>query len=249
MPPTSQPNDQHRGGRGPVALVGGNEFTQPARPLDAWLLERSGGDEVLVVPTAAARHHPEMAVETAAWHFGKVGGRVEGVMVLDRAAASDPRQVDRLAAARFVYLPGGDPPVVADVLRGTPAWEAILAANAAGGVLAGSSAGAMVLGPHMLAPPWEEPVEGLGLLPDVVVVPHFDRLDAARRDRYVDRALRVLPGFADGAVRLVGVYECTGVVLGTGGRVDVLGGGAAFVYEKGEQVRRWTAPAEGERWE
>lgn len=249
MPPTSQPNDRRGDRRGPVALVGGNEFTQPARPLDARLLERSGGDEVLVVPTAAARHHPEMAVETAAWHFGKIGGRVEGVMILDRAAASDPRLVDRLAAARFVYLSGGDPPVVADVLRGTPAWEAILAANAAGGVLAGSSAGAMVLGPHMLAPMWEEPVEGLGLLPDVVVVPHFDRLDAARREAYVDRALRVLPGFADGAVRVVGAYECTGVVLGPGGTVDVLGGGAAVVYEKGEQARRWTAPAEGERWE
>ncbi|MGH2688979.1 MAG: Type 1 glutamine amidotransferase-like domain-containing protein, partial [Actinomycetota bacterium] len=208
-----------------------------------------GGEEVLVLPTAAARHRPEMAVETAAWHFGKVGGRVEGVMILDREAASDPRLVDRLAAARFVYLSGGDPPVVADVLRGTPAWEAILAANAAGGVLAGSSAGAMVLGPHMLAPMWEEPVAGLGLLPGIVVVPHFDRLDAARREAYLDRALRVLPGFAGGAVRLVGAYECTGVVLGARGTVDVLGAGTAVVYEKGVQVRRWAAPAEGERWE
>ena len=41
-------------------------------------------------PTAAARHHPEMAVDTARWHFEKIGGRVEPVMVLDCASASDP---------------------------------------------------------------------------------------------------------------------------------------------------------------
>jgi cyanophycinase len=239
------PADQH----GPIALVGGNEFTQPARPLDAWLLERSGGDEILVVPTAAARHHPDMAVETAAWHFGKIGGRVEPLMILDRQAASDPAMVDRLAAARFVYLTGGDPPVLTEVFRGTPAWEAILAANAAGGVLAGSSAGAMVLGPWMLAPMWGGPLEGLAFLADVVAVPHFDRLDAVRRGTYLDRALRVIPGFAEGQVRLVGVHECTGVVLEAGGAVDVLGGGSAIMYEKGEQVRRWTAPVEGEPWE
>ena len=232
--------------RGPIALVGGSEFMPAARPLDAWLLERSGGDEVLVLPTAAARHHPEMAVDTARWHFEKIGGRVEPVMVLDCASASDPSIAERLAGARFVYLTGGDPDVLADVLRGTPAWDAVLQASASGAVVAGSSAGAMVMGPSMMAPMWEEPREGLGWLPDLVTVPHFDRLDAPRRDGYVDRALRLVPGFADGTVRILGIYECTGVVLDAD-RWRVLGAGSATVYRKGEAVRTWTAPAE-EDW-
>jgi cyanophycinase len=232
--------------RGPIALVGGSEFMPPARPLDTWLLERSGGDEVLVLPTAAARHHPEMAVDTARWYFEKLGGRVEPLMVLDRTTASDAAVAERLARARFVYLTGGDPGVLADVMRGTPAWQAILEASASGAVVAGSSAGAMVMGPSMLTPMWEEPLEGLGLLPDLVTVPHFDRLDGSRRDAFVERALRLVPGFADGHVRILGVYECTGVVL-HGGRCSVLGAGSATVYEKGVASRTWTAPVE-EDW-
>jgi cyanophycinase-like exopeptidase len=105
----------------------------------------------------------------------------------------------------------------------------------------------MVMGPSMMAPMWETPLEGLGWLPGLVTVPHFDRLDGTRRDAYVEQALRLVPGFADGDVRLLGVYECTGVVL-HGSRVSVLGAGSAVVYEKGELVRTWTAPAEGESW-
>ena len=221
----------------------------PARPLDSWLLERSGGDEVLVLPTAAARAHPDMAVDTARRHFEKIGGRVEPAMVLDRESAADPAIVERLAGGRFVYLTGGDPGVLAGILRGTPAWQAVLEASGAGAVVAGSSAGAMVMGPWMLAPMWEEPLQGLGWLPGLVTVPHFDRMDGARREAYVGRALRLVPGLADGDVRILGVHECTGVVLEHGGRFGVLGAGSAVLYEKGEAVRTWTAPAEGEAWE
>jgi cyanophycinase len=234
--------------RGPIALVGGSEFMPPARPLDARLLERSGAGEVLVLPTAAARSHPDMAVETARRHFERIGGRVEPVMVLDRGTAADRSIAQRLAGARFVYLTGGDPGVLAEILRATPAWDAIRGASAAGAVVAGSSAGAMVMGPSMLAPMWDAPVDGLGWLPDLVTVPHFDRLDRSRREAYVERALRLVPGFADGAVRLLGVHECTGVVLEAGDRVSVLGPGSAVLYEKGEAVRTWSAPVEGEVW-
>jgi cyanophycinase len=220
----------------------------PARPLDTWLLERSGGDEVVILPTAAARSHPGMAVDTARRHFERIGGRVEPAMVLDRESATDPVIVERLAGARFVYLTGGDPGVLAGILRGTPAWDAILDASAAGAVVAGSSAGAMVMGPSMLAPMWETPLDGLGWLPDLVTVPHFDRLDGSRREAYVDRALRLIPGFADGNVRILGVYECTGAVLDPGGRMSVLGAGSVVLYEKGEPVRTWTAPAELQAW-
>jgi cyanophycinase len=234
---------------GPIALVGGSEFTPPARPLDLRLLELSGGEDVIVVPTAVARHRPDLAVETARRHFAAIGGRVEPLMVLDRASARDPAAVERVRQARFVYLTGGDPDVLADVLRGTPVWRAILEANDAGAVVAGSSAGAMVFGPSMLGPVWDELLDGLGWLPDLVTVPHFDRLDGPRREALVEGALRLVPGFAEGAVRLLGVFECTGVVLRAGGRVDVLGAGSAVLHAKGRPLRRWSAPIEGEAWE
>ena len=52
---------------GPLALVGGDEW-HPGCEFDAELLAASGGDDVLVLPTAAAYEHPEKAVDFAtAW--------------------------------------------------------------------------------------------------------------------------------------------------------------------------------------
>ena len=65
---------------GPLALVGGMEWRDGCT-FDRELLEASGGDEVLVLPTAAAYEHPERAVETA-------------------TAAYEGEQFERLAAPR-----------------------------------------------------------------------------------------------------------------------------------------------------
>jgi cyanophycinase-like exopeptidase len=82
-------------------------------------------------------------------------------------------------AANFVYLSGGRPAYLAETLAGTPVWDAILDVLARGGVVAGCSAGAMIFGakvPHLPPPPiW---VPAFALLPDVVIVPHFDEMGA-----------------------------------------------------------------------
>jgi hypothetical protein len=49
---------------GTVALVGGGEFRASAA-VDRALLELSGADRVLVLPTAAAYEHPDRAVSAA----------------------------------------------------------------------------------------------------------------------------------------------------------------------------------------
>ena len=56
-----------------------------------------------------------------------------------------PANVARLEAAHVIHLPGGDPDLLPAVLRGTPAWAAILRAHVAGACVAGASAGAMAL--------------------------------------------------------------------------------------------------------
>ena len=49
---------------GVLALVGGNEWQEKCT-FDRDLLEASGGNEVVVLPTAAAYEHPERSVEHA----------------------------------------------------------------------------------------------------------------------------------------------------------------------------------------
>jgi cyanophycinase len=223
--------------RGTLALVGGAEWRPPAAPLDAWLLERSGSSVVTVLPTAA-KDHPEMAVATAARYFHSLGGEVRAAPVLTRADAEDSQWRDRLASARFLYIAGGDPRHLHSVLTGTPAWDGVLDALGAGATVAGSSAGAMVLCDRMLIP-WSKSTQpGLGLLHDLVIVPHFERWRA--------RLLRV--GYAVGDGRVLGIDEATGLVLEADGCL-VLGAGTVSLYrvkEGGPPSEIWTTKAPDE---
>ncbi|MBW3610812.1 MAG: Type 1 glutamine amidotransferase-like domain-containing protein [Actinobacteria bacterium] len=156
---------------GPLALVGGGEW-QPGCEFDAELLEASGGSEVLVMPTAAAYEHPERAVATAAEWFAELGGAVRGLDVLQRSDALDADNAAEVRAARFVYLCGGSPLHLRSVLKETPVWEALMAAWDDGAVVAGSSAGAMVLCDPMVDPRGGAFTVGLGLVVNLAVLAH-----------------------------------------------------------------------------
>ncbi len=156
---------------GPLALVGGDEWG-PGCDFDAELLEASGGAEVLVLPTAAAYEHPERAVATAAGWFSSLGGTARGLDVLQRGDALDPANAGEVRAARFVYLCGGSPLHLRSVLKETPVWEALAAAWDDGAVVAGSSAGAMVLCDPMVDPRGGAFTVGLGMVVNLAVLAH-----------------------------------------------------------------------------
>lgn len=214
---------------GPIALVGGNEFRDAGRDLDAWLIERSGQrrrKHVAVLPTAAAHSRPEMAIATATKYFASLGVTVREVMVLDRADADDAGTAEDLERAPFVYLTGGDPRHLAESLRDSLVWAAIVTALNKGAVLAGSSAGAMALCEKMLVPRQQELADGLGLLRDIVVLPHHN-------------SYKTVPDVP----HAVGIDEATGLVL-DGETTRVLGAGSVTWYRDGKQVSRVAAPAE-----
>lgn len=221
---------------GVLALVGGAEWQPPAAALDAWLLERSGSPVVTVLPTAAVRA-PAMAVATAAGHFASLGGEVEAAAVHTRADAEDPLWRARLGSARFLYLAGGEPRHLVATLAGTPAWSGVLDALEAGATVAGSSAGAMALCDRMFVPGSAVTEPALGPLADLVVLPHF----AAWAGRLSPAARAV------GSGRMVGIDECTGLVL-DGGTCRVLGPGEVRVFdvEDGTARQRWAAASRAE---
>ena len=209
---------------GHLALVGGGEFTDGCT-FDAGLLEASGASEVLIVPTAAAYEHPQRLVEQAVSWFDRLGVAARGLELLARPDASAPDVVEALAASRFTYLVGGSPLHLRAVIKDSPAWDAIEAAWLAGGVLAGSSAGAMVLCDPMVDPRGGAFTLGLGLLSGVAVIPahnHWSE-DAAHRTRKMSPPDLVLAGIdestalirdPDGSWRADGAGE---VVLFLGG--------------------------------
>lgn len=158
---------------GPLALIGGGEW-QTGCDFDADLLEASGGNDVLVIPAAAAFERPERAVERAKTWFGELGGNVRDLPVLKRPDAENHDYADAVRNARFVYLADGSAQHLRSVLKDSLLWEAIQHAWASGAVIAGSSAGATVLGDPMVDPRGGTFALGLGLVKKLAVVPHWE---------------------------------------------------------------------------
>ncbi|MGH2705505.1 MAG: Type 1 glutamine amidotransferase-like domain-containing protein [Actinomycetota bacterium] len=222
---------------GPIALVGGGEFLPAARPVDEWLLRRAASQSVAVLPTAAAHQRPEMAIATARRHFRGLGAEVDELAVLEREDAGDESLARRAREADFIYLCGGDPRHLLEVLRDSAVWQSILDARRRGAVLAGSSAGAMVLCEFLRPPGSSAPVRALGLVERVVVVPHHDRTAAA--------GMRASASMAREGARVLGIDESTALVL-DGGRCHVIGAGGVTLYAASAPAWTRTAPAEME---
>ena len=115
-------------------------------------------------------------------HFRALGAQVSPVMLLTRDDAQDERVLADLRGADLYYFSGGNPEHVIETLHDTPAWQIIRASYVAGAVLAGCSAGAMMLGGYTLSvravmrgqpPRW---LPALGIAPGIVLMPHFDRM-------------------------------------------------------------------------
>jgi len=166
--------------QGRIALVGSGEYLPVMQETEAWLLENRPRKYVQLATAAA----PEGDTSVAHWH--DLGARaadrlgVEQVVidVRDRDDANDPKWVELISGAGLIYLSGGNPSYLAETLRDTKVWAAITNEWNLGASLAGCSAGAMAMCGYV--PDFRHPrsggVSGLGLLPNIRVLPHFDRL-------------------------------------------------------------------------
>ena len=162
------------------------------------------------------------------------------VDVRTREDAESAAFADLVAGAGLVYLSGGNPAYLADTLRGTAVWQAILDAHAAGAAIAGCSAGAMAMSdwaPRMRDIRSDHPT-GLGLVDHVRVIPHFDKMLAWVPDMLRNALLRLPEG-----TTLLGIDEDTALVGGpheweVQGRqsVWVLGDGSRVEHKPGSRI-------------
>jgi cyanophycinase len=125
---------------------------------------------------------------------------------------ADRAEIAKLVeGAGLIYLSGGHPGFLAETLRDTVVWTAIVEAWRNGAALAGCSAGAMAFSAWVpsLRHPREGGTRGLGLLPHVRAIPHFD----AFVSRIPDMMTRFLLPH-DPAITVLGVDEETALVGG-----------------------------------
>ncbi len=186
--------------------------------MDRALLDRLGGARsIVIVPTAATNENPYVAGENGIRHFRRLGAAPDKLLI-DEDNANQVEVAAALEQFRAVYFTGGDPVYLLETLRGSRTWEAVQSVHARGGLIAGSSAGAMVLGGWMWR--FDGWVPGLALAPNLAVLPHHATM-AARWD--AARMAAALPGGAT----LIGIDEATALLLPEG---LVLGAGEVTRY-------------------
>jgi cyanophycinase len=170
---------------GAVALVGSGEFLPAMTEFDVGLLVATGRPRprVVIIPTAS---WPDGEAAFARWasmgvaHFSNLGAEVEPVPIRDRSDADDGAHAQAIGEADLIYLSGGKPGHLSATLDGSAAGWALSQAHARGAVVAGCSAGAMVLAERhfdfrrrrLIWPVrWSD---GLGLVQGASVIPHYD---------------------------------------------------------------------------
>ena len=194
---------------GRLALVGSGEYLPVMQDVEAWLLHDRPARYVQLATAASLEGDRVLAK----WHrLGAEAAERLGVeqVVVDvrvREDAEDPDLAESIGGAGLIYLSGGNPGHLARTLRGTRVWAAIVAEWRSGASLAGCSAGAMALGGYV--PDFRHPqrggTDGLGVVPDLRVLPHFDKYSRM----IPDFALR--PLVTEGTT-VVGIDEDTALV-------------------------------------
>ena len=213
---------------GDIGLVGGEEFRAGCEEMDREIMRASGQEpaRVVIIPTAAVTG-PEKAANDGVRHFSSLGGDAESLMILDRSHADDAGLAGSLAGAGVIYFTGGSPDHLLTTLRDSLLWRAILEAADQGAVLAGSSAGAMVLGELMRRPRLGGWVDALGVTPGLAVLPHHEGSDPVQTSSQLQS--QTSSGLPAG-LTVLGIDARTGC-LGRPGRWRVVGSGRVTVYQ------------------
>jgi cyanophycinase len=217
---------------GLLLLNGGDEFRPGNEPQDHELVAAAGAGAAYVVATAARRHRPEEAVATARRWFTGLGLDVEELPVYTRTDAGSAELAARAAGAGLLYLTGGDPGLLAEVLRGSRVWAAMLAAWRGGAAVAGSSAGAMALCRWTLVmarwPRHHErrAADALGLVPGTAVLPHYQSMGS-----------RWSVADPPAGLTLLGVDERTAAVWDRAGGWHAAGEGEVTVIANDDRAR------------
>lgn len=216
--------------RGELVIIGGREDKQGDRKILTELARKTNGGKLVVI-TAASE------VANDLWEDYKLQFRDLGIKKIEHLAieqpeeARNPRLLSVLEKARTIFFTGGDQLKITSKLGGTAIEEMITKIYQQGGIIAGTSAGASVMGQTMLVGGENSEshkvgnwmmAPGMGLAPGMIIDQHF-----AQRGR-IGRLL--------GAVALnprilgIGIDEDTAIIV-EGDKFKVIGSNAVYVVD------------------
>jgi len=222
---------------GSLALVGSGEYLPAMTAFEKSLLDdgiKNGKSaKYIQIPTAAGQESDDRLDFWKALgqtQADAIGVQATYLPIYTRDDAFKQEHVDAIKDSALMYMSGGDPHYLAEVLIDTPVWAAMVENWQSGASLAGCSAGAMVLSAQipnfrMLK---RSPSKGLNLLPEIRVIPHFNKFF-----KWIpESAAKVLLHVPDDSI-LIGVDEMTAIVKRTGNDHWVVVGDAKVHVLKG----------------
>ena len=219
-----------------VMAIGGAEDRIQARQILHTFFNRAGSTEARIMIIPAASRDPETMGRVYRSIFEEMGAKcVEVLDVRDRQQSEDPQLLDSLENCNGVFMSGGDQLRLCALLANTPFMEKLRLQIHQGRIsLAGTSAGAAVIGHHMIAaggsgespnPSLVDMSIGLGIIPEVIVDQHFHNRN---------RMARLISAVAANPRKLgIGIDEDTCAMFEGDGLVQVLGKGTVTIVDPG----------------
>jgi cyanophycinase len=188
-------------------------------------------DSRLILATIAS-HEPEGYLKKYQDSFAELGVKeVTEFYVKDRTEARSPEKMKALEGVQAVFFSGGDQLRITSQIGGTPIFDRIFEIYKAGGVVAGTSAGASMMSETMLVTGPNAAsfrigdirmAPGLGFLPHVIIDQHF-----AERGRIG----RLIGAISQNPRELgIGIDEDTAIVV-RGELFHVIGSGAVYLVD------------------
>ncbi len=223
-----------------VLVIGGAEDKIYGRQILHTFFQRSGGVDarIAIIPSASR----EPTVIGSRYHdiFSEMGAKtIEVIDIREREHGENLEWQAFVEDCTGVFMTGGDQLRLCGLLADTPIMERVRTRAQTGEItLAGTSAGAAVMGYHMIAgggsgeSPNRALVDmtiGLGIIPEIIVDQHFHN-----RNRMA-RLLSAVAGHLDKVG--IGIDEDTCAMFEGNGSFEVLGKGTVTVVDPGETAQ------------
>lgn len=216
---------------GTLLLEGGAEFGGAMREPDLRAIELAGGWDapIRIIPAAAAPDHNDQRAGNNGIHwFQRLGAKdVRSIPLVDRDSANNEEIAQSFREAKLIYLLGGFTHYLGQTLKDSRAWQAVLEAYRQGAVIAGSSAGAMVICEHYYDPGQGQIHQGLDLSHNSLVLPHHNTFGK----HWAPQLMTLIP-----EVTLIGIDEQTGMIDNGAGQWKVYGRGSVTLYTSGRKT-------------
>ncbi len=217
-----------------VLVIGGAEDKVHGKEILHTFFQRSGGEQAKIGIIPSASREPTIIGERYQHIFQEMGAQdIKVLDVRDRSQGEDKYYQEYVEECTGVFMTGGDQLRLCGLLADTPLMERIRQRAQLGEIsLAGTSAGAAVMGHHMIAggSSGESPnralidmAMGLGIIPEVLVDQHFHNRN---------RMARLLSAISSHPERLgIGIDEDTCAMFDKDGILEVIGKGTVTIVD------------------